>query len=113
MGGLFLDIFVEYFFRVLGRGISLVRSHRWRVIKGTVLSASCEHGGLGCTVAEVDYEYVVDGAKYGSTYSKPFLSQGSGEYYAQSFVKGQEFKVRVKPGEPSVSIAEPGGWAHM
>jgi hypothetical protein len=33
--------------------------------------------------------------------------------YAESFVKGQEFNVRLKPGDPSISVAEPGGWARV
>lgn len=113
MAGLVLNVFVEYFFRVLGRAISLLRSHGWPLQKGTALSARCQQASFGCTLADVDYEYVVDGVKYGDSYAKPFLWQESGVDYAESFVKGQEFKVRLKPGDPSVSVAEPGGWARM
>ena len=107
------DIFVENVFRVGVRAIKLLRSHSWPIQIATVLSASCEQPSHGCPVADVDYEYVVDGVKYGDSYAKPFLWHGSGVEYAGSFVKGQEFKVRLKPGDPSVSVAEPGGWARM
>ena len=83
------------------------------VQKATVLSASCAYPACGCTVAEVDYEYVVDGVKTIDSYAKPFLWHGSGVEYAGSFVMGQDFKVRLKPGYPSFSIAQPGGWARM
>ena len=113
MAGLFLDILVEYLFRVSVRTIKLLRSHSWPTQKATVLGASCPQHSYGCTVAEVDYEYVVDGVNYANSYAKPFLSHGSGVDYAESFVKGQDFKVRLKPGDQSVSVAEPGGWARM
>jgi hypothetical protein len=58
-------------------------------------------------------EYMVDGAKYAGCYEKPFLVRASGVAYAESFAKGEDFKVRLKPGDPSVSVAEPGAWAQM
>jgi hypothetical protein len=111
MGGWFLEILVEYVFRVSVRTIKLLRSHSWPTQNAMVLSASCPQHSYGCTVAEVDYEYVVVGVKYADSYAKPFLWHGSGVEYAESFVKGQDFKVRLKPGLPSVSVAEPRGWA--
>jgi hypothetical protein len=113
MPGWFLDILAEYVFRVSVRAIRLLRSHSWPIQEAPVLSARCAPPAYGCTVAEVDYEYVVDGVKYADSYAKPFLWHGSGVEYAGSFVKGQDFKVRLKPGYPSFSIAEPGGWARM
>jgi hypothetical protein len=113
MGGLVLDILVECLFWVCIRTVKLLRSHSWPRQKATVLSASCPEHSCGCTVAEVDYEYVVDGVKYADSVAKPFLWHGSGVEYPESFVKGQDFKVRLKPGDPSVSVAEPGGWARM
>ncbi|HXC46770.1 MAG TPA: hypothetical protein VNU20_00665 [Candidatus Sulfotelmatobacter sp.] len=111
MGGLFLDIFIEYLFRIFLRAVRLFRSRNWPVINATVLSAGCPQSGLGCTVANVDYEYAVDGVKYAESFEKPFLSLDAGMGYAQQFVKGTEFRVRVHPVDPSRSVAAPQDWS--
>jgi hypothetical protein len=111
MGGLFLDIFIEYVFRILLRGIRLFRSRHWPVVNASVLSAGCPQSGLGCTVANVDYEYDANGVKYAESFEKPFIASTSGMAYAQQFVKGADFLVRVKPGDPSVSVAAPQDWS--
>ena len=114
MGGLFIDLFIEYLIRVTLRGMNLLRSHRWPITKGTVLGAkSSGFPAVGCPVATVDYEYAVDGVKYADSYNKPFISSGSAAAYADLFIKGADIKVRLKPGDPSVSVLEPVGWARM
>ena len=104
MGGWFVDIFVEYIVRVFLHGVNLIRSRRWSIIKATVLSASCQPAGYGCTVAEVCYEYIVNGDRYGDMFGKPFIFSESGKDYASQFVKGMDFKVRVKPDDPTKSV---------
>ncbi len=86
-------------------------SRVWLTLGGWRLSGQDELNG--CTVANIDYEYMVDGVGYVGWYEKPFLVHASGVAYAESLVKGEDFKVRLKPGDPSVSLAEPGGWARM
>ena len=105
MAGLFIDIFLEYFFRVLVHGLNLVGSRKWPITKATALSADCPLATCGCAVATVYYEYAADGEQYGDTFSVPFLSRKTGEDYAALFTKGVQFKVRVKPGDPATSIA--------
>lgn len=61
MGGWFVDIYVEYLFRVVMRAVRLVRSRDWPVMRATVLSAECPHAGYGCTVAIIYYEYILGG----------------------------------------------------
>ena len=102
--GWFLDVFVEYFFRIFFRAMNLLRGRRWPIVKATVLSADCEHATLGCIVARVYYEYVVSGEKYGNTFGTPFISSQSGADYVAQFVKGMDFKVRVKPTDASTSV---------
>jgi hypothetical protein len=104
MGGWFVDILVEYLFRVIVRAVRLLRSRDWPVAMGIVLSAECPRSWYGCTVASVYYEYPIAGEKYGAVYEKPFLSHDSGVEYAAQFVKGIDFKVRVKPEDPSTSV---------
>ena len=72
-----MEILIEYFFRVSVRAINVLRSHRWPLIKGTVLSAACPNASYGCTIANVNYEYTVDGASYAGCYEKPFLVRAS------------------------------------
>ena len=102
--GWFLDVFVEYFFRIFSRTMNLLRSRRWPIVKATVLGADCEHAALGCTVARVYYKYVVSGEKYENTFGTPFISPQSGADYVAQFVKGMDFKVRVKPTDASTSV---------
>ena len=104
MGGLVADIFVEYIFRICFHAANLLRSRRWPIVKATVLSADCPNASYGCTVATVYYEYVVKGEKYGDAFGKPFISHESGEVYAAQFVKGMDFKVRVKLDMPTESV---------
>lgn len=107
MGGWFVDVFVEYLFRVSFRGMKLLRSRNWPVTKGTVISVDCPPASYGCAVATVYYEYFVDGDKYEAYYEKPFLSHGWGAAYAAHFVKGMDFKVRFKPEDHSISAPCP------
>src|ERR1700683_2563163 len=104
MGGWFVDIFVEDLFRVIVRATRLLLSRDWPVVMGTVLSAECPHSSYGCTMASIYYEYPIAGEKYGAVYGKPFILHDSGVEYAAQFVKGVDFKVRVKPGDPSTSV---------
>jgi hypothetical protein len=108
MGAWFLDIFVEYLFRVFVRGIKLLRSRSWPVTMGTVLSADCPRALYGCTVATVYYEYIVNGEKYGAAFEKPFILYDTGKGYASLLVKGMDFKVRLKPADPSESVPSDG-----
>jgi hypothetical protein len=55
-------------------------------------------------VSEVCYEYIVNGDKYADIFGKPFISPESGKDYASQFVKGVDFKVRVKPDDPTKSV---------
>ena len=103
MGGWFVDIFVEYLFRVVVRMIKWRGSGTWPVAKGTVTRSDCPKAMYGCDVAEVYYTYRVDSELYTGINEKPFISPSSGEDYVSRFVPGTEFDVRVKPEDPSVS----------
>ena len=104
MFGWFVDIYVEYFFRVVVRAVRLARSSDWVVVRSTVLSAECPHAGYGCTVATVYYEYIVGGQKYGAAFEKAFVEYESGARFAGGFAKGAEFAVRVDPRDSAVTV---------
>jgi hypothetical protein len=65
MVGWFLDVLVEYFFRIVVRGVRLLRSKGWPVLNVRVLSADCPDAAFGCPVTTVYYEYSLNGQKYG------------------------------------------------
>ncbi len=104
MSGWFAVIFIEYVFRMIIRSANLVRSRNWPVVPAAALSAECPDPWFECSVATIYYEYVVNGEKYGAAYGKPFISRDSGRDYAGHFAKGTNLKVRVKPGNPMVSV---------
>jgi hypothetical protein len=87
MGGLVADIYMEYVFRTILRGIRLIRSRNWPLVSGKISSAHSSKAGFGCDVATVSYEYVVDGVKFNGSFEKPFVLQSSGERYADSLKK--------------------------
>lgn len=104
---LFGDIFfyfLEYLFRVTVRMIRRRASDTWPVAKAFVTGSIFPKGGPGCYVAEVDYIYRVGDERFRGTNKKPFIFHVSGEIYIKDFVTGKEFTVRVKPGDPTVSI---------
>jgi len=69
------------------------------------MSSSHTRGQFGGDVAEIFYKYYVDGMSYADVYRKPFIVESSAKDYAERFAAGNEIKIRVKPGKPSVSIA--------
>lgn len=102
MGGWFIDVFIEYFVRVIVRAFRRCGSKRWAAVKGTVTSSGCAPPGLGCSVAEVCYTYRVDEDLFTGINEKPFLSGGGN--YANRHETGREITVRVKPGSPEKSV---------
>ena len=51
MGGWFVDIFVEYLFRVMTRMIKRRGSGTWPVAKATVTRSGCPRAMYGCDAA--------------------------------------------------------------
>ncbi len=58
--------------------------------------------GYGGTKVELVYSYRFQGELYTGMREEPCL--GSDSEYMQRFPKGRSFVVRVKPGEPDISI---------
>jgi len=103
LGGWFLDVLVAYLFRIVARSITTLRSGNWPIRRATVISAGCPDV-LGCEAAEVVYTYSIDGDRYTGSDRKPFLFKRIAEINAAMFSPGKEIPVRVKPGDPSVSV---------
>jgi hypothetical protein len=105
MGGWFVDIFVGYFIRVAIRSMKVLRARTWPPAKASVMSSNCTQHAYGGDYAEVFYKYYVDGVSYADVHNKAFLLPSSAKFYANQFVPGSEISIRVKPGNPAVSIA--------
>ncbi len=104
MAGLFLDIYIVYLFRIFWRLANLLRSRKWTKVTATVLGS---HPDLSSyTSVSVDYEYALNGQKHAASFVKPFISNSSAEAYAEQLKRGMEFKIRIKPGDPLVSVAD-------
>lgn len=109
MGGLVIDIFVEFIVRVVMRMVQIFRSSSWPTVTGKVTDSTYQKAGYGCDVAEISYKYRVDGELYTGMYVKPFISNVHGEDYIARLPVGTELVLRVKPGKPSISVMDKHG----
>jgi hypothetical protein len=104
MAGLFLDIYIVYLFRIFWRLANLLRSRKWSKATATVLGSRPNLSVYNSV--SVDYEYGVNGQKHADSFTKPFILDSSAKAYADQFARGVEFKIRIKPSDPSVSVAD-------
>lgn len=109
MIGLFLDVVVEFVVRVVLRMVRLFRSKSWPTVTGKVITSVYQKADTGCDVAEVHYNYQVDGEYYSGKYVNPFVSNMHGVDYVARFPPGTEIVLRVKPGKPSISVMDKRG----
>ena len=72
--GWFLDIFVEYLFRVVHRALKRRGTRDWAIMKATVLDSSYPRAAFGCHVAGIGYQYRVDGELYTGISEKPLIA---------------------------------------
>ena len=100
-----LDVLIAFLVRVFIRGVKLLQSRNWPIVKAKVVSAKRNDGSL----AEIHYRYSVHGKNYTDVYKVPFCVVDAGDF-ARRFEPGDELKVRVKPDKPSVSVLEDPGW---
>jgi hypothetical protein len=103
-GGVFADVFIVYLVRMLWRLATLLRSRRWTKVNATVLG--CHLNKSAYNSVSVDYEYEVDGQKRAETFLKPFIWDSSAKVYADQFGRGTAFKIRIKPADSDVSVAD-------
>lgn len=103
LGGLFLDVFLGYLFRALANSWKCRGSGRWPSTNATVTAEPRQASGFGGTTIEVVYSYRFEGELYTGMHGEPVLFS-SAENYMARFTAGTSFIVRVKPGEPEVSV---------
>ena len=63
--------------------------------------------------AAIVYTYYANGGFYSGTHEKAFFLGRSATKYANQFSKGSNLTVRVKPGDPKVSIIRDLDQAHL
>ncbi len=104
MIGWYLDVLVSYLIRIVIRTIKARGSGTWPAEKATVTGSSCDHAPYGGPVAEITYAYTHEGEYCSGMHCEPFILRGPAEEYVARFPAGGDVIVRVKPGEPDVSI---------
>jgi hypothetical protein len=104
MGGLVLDIFVVYLLRVLVRAWRRRGTSEWMPQQAKIEIVSCPLITWGCPIVELVYLYKIDNETYSGSESIPFIWRSSAEGYARDQARGGVLTVRVKPGDPEISI---------
>jgi hypothetical protein len=108
VGGLFVDIYFFYLFKVVMYWLRARGSSEWPTANATVTAPPTSTSGYGCPSVEIVYSYRFEGELYNGFHEEPFLLVDSVTEYVTRFVEGSRFVVRVKPGEPEVSIVREG-----
>jgi hypothetical protein len=105
MGGLVIDIFIEFFFRTIANSIRRSQASNWPIV--TAIASDSERRGsdMGCTVIVIHYKYRNAEKRYEGTHKEPFLFSNYAKAYLDRFPGGTEFSVRVNPHDPSKSVA--------
>lgn len=84
--------------------IKRFRARHWPVHDARVMSTEYENGAIGWHVVTVYYEYRVDGARWGSWQSLPFVAESPAKDYQKSLPENAPLKARVKPSDPAVAV---------
>lgn len=80
------------------------RARRWPVRDARVMSTEYENGSVGWHLVTVYYEYCIDGARWGTWQTRPFVDESSAKDYVKALPKNAPLKARVKPNDPNVAV---------
>jgi hypothetical protein len=95
---------VAYAFSALVHWVRVCGTGQWPFINATVTAPPTRSSGLGCPRVEIVYSYRFKGELYTGIHEEPFLSTDSLADYVERFGEGRSIVVRVKPGNPEVSV---------
>ena len=104
MGGLVLDIYVEFVVRIMLRFFRARGSKSWPVVSAKVTATYCDPGGFGCAVANIAYKYRFEGEVFTGIDANPFVAGNSAKNYLEYHSPGSELLIRVKPGTADISV---------
>jgi hypothetical protein len=103
MGGLVLDYYVIFLFKLITRVIQTWGCSQWPMAAAAVEIAEPDYGGTSYPTAQVIYSYVVDGTTFEGKSRKPFIRYKSAGEYTGHFPQRSRITIRVKPDYPSIS----------
>lgn len=93
-----------YLFQVSCAWLAAIRSEKWpRAEAIATADPSSRYAALPGFTVEVPYTYRFQGELYTGLHEEPSIG-GVGSKFMQRFAKGRCFLVRIKPGEPEVSV---------
>ncbi len=104
ISGWYVDILVGYLIRIIIRTIKARGSSTWPLEKAKVTGSRCDGAAYGGPVAEVTYAYHHEGEYCSGMHREPFLLRSSAEGYTARFPTDGDVIVRVKPGQPEMSV---------
>ena len=87
MGGLVLDYYLVFLFKLITRVIQTWGSTKWPMATAAVEIADPDYGGTSYPTAQVIYSYVVDGTTFEGRSRKPFIRYKSEGIYG-AFLQG-------------------------
>lgn len=92
-----------YIFRAAWNWLNASRSGDWPLAQATITDNPVRIEGSFSATVEIVYSYRVEGELYTGLHGEPVFNASDTEYN-ERFAKGRSFVVRVKPGEPEVSV---------
>jgi hypothetical protein len=98
MGGLVLDYYVVFLFKLIARVIQTWGCSHWPMTTAAVEIADPDYGGTIYPTAQVIYSYVVDGATFEGSSRKPFIRYKSAKEYTCHFPNGSRGRRSSKTG---------------
>jgi hypothetical protein len=106
-----MDALFEYLLRALVYGLrvimrwpSVISAGQWLLANATVTTPPRSSEGIACRTVEIVYAFRVKDELYTGLHEEPFLSTESLTDYIERFGEGRHVIVRVKPGNPEVSV---------
>jgi hypothetical protein len=114
MGGLVIDIFVEFYVRAAILALKRLRSAHWPATAASVTTAVWRaKPGLGCDLAMIQYRYSVGGTLYLGSHNEPFCLSGGGDGFVKGLPPGTAAHIRYNPQDPARSIFVDRWWRKL
>src|ERR1700730_13778359 len=102
MGGLALVHLFASVVRSAWNWLNGFGSGKWPSVTATITAEPMRIDRFGGNTVEIVYAYRFEGELYTGLHEEPcFFSESD---YMERFPKGRSFMVRVKPGEPEISV---------
>jgi hypothetical protein len=89
-------------FRSIRNGLNGAGRGAWPAVEAIVTADPERRDGIAGSVVEIVYSYRFEGELYTGMHEEPVFPEDA--EYQQRFISGRRFVVRVKPGEPEISV---------